>query len=65
MKRNCMARYFAWHCLPDDEPSGYTYEGGSSRLVRFSGLSRNSTDVYVRAGIIVWVSSIVRFRQLA
>jgi len=30
-----------------------TYEGGSSRLARFSRLCTNSTVVYHRAGIIV------------
>ena len=42
----------AWLCPPWDEPHGYAYEGGSSRLARFSGLCMNSMDVYVRAGEI-------------
>jgi len=33
------------------KPHGYTYEGGSSRLARFSGLSTNSTVVYHRADV--------------
>ena len=33
------------------EPHGYAYEGGSSRLARFSGLCMNSTDVHVRASL--------------
>jgi predicted HTH domain antitoxin len=38
------------HCPPWDELHGYTYEGGSNRLARCSGLCTNSTDVYIRAG---------------
>ncbi|MFN8387673.1 MAG: hypothetical protein U0V48_15070 [Anaerolineales bacterium] len=41
---------FPMPCPPDDKPSGYTYEGDSSRLARFSGLCTNSTVVYHRAG---------------
>jgi hypothetical protein len=41
--------FVARHCPPWDEPHGYKYEGGSSRLARFSGLRTNSTVVYHRA----------------
>jgi len=36
-------------CPHGDKPPCYSYEGGLSRLARFSGLCTNSMDVYVRA----------------
>jgi hypothetical protein len=49
---------YSMPCPPDDELSGYAYEGGSSHLARFSGLCTNSTVVYAcplgyhRAGMV-------------
>ena len=48
----CFGVRFARHCPPWDKPHSYSYKGGSSRLVRFSGLCTNSTVVYHRARIV-------------
>jgi hypothetical protein len=47
------AMAYSMPCPPDDEPSGYAYEGGSSRLASAqsasAGFVRISTVVYHRA----------------
>jgi hypothetical protein len=54
MRDNLREANYLWRLLPHgDKPPCYSYEGGSSRLVRFRGLCMNGRGVLSHGGFTV------------